>query len=391
MKTIIATLLAGAAGASFAAAPTANLNHDAQTYQSVTHQAQVDYQAAAAKCNSMSGNAKDVCLEEARANRAHAQADAIANYTTSRTERNKARIAAEESDYALAKARCGDQTGGAKDTCLHDARVEHATRLADIRAGREPGATAVGSSTTAQTAVSTTTTTTAVAPTGAGAQPNTLSADKAAAMEACKNATGDNKTACLIDNGKHPNATAAREKMANAAANAAVDTKQAASRAAEKTKDVAAVAAQKTRDAAAVAADKTRDAAHDVAARTENATDRAAVHADAAADRAAANTREATATAAQNARVVGDKMAEKTDVAANKAGDVVEDSVITSRVKADLVKEPNLRSLGIHVKTEDGIVMLSGFVNNKAEASRAVEVAKSVKGVSKVESALKVK
>jgi osmotically-inducible protein OsmY len=60
-------------------------------------------------------------------------------------------------------------------------------------------------------------------------------------------------------------------------------------------------------------------------------------------------------------------------------------------VKADLIKEPNLESLGIHVETEKGVVMLSGFVNSKAEADKAVKIAKGVEGVTSVKSAIKVK
>jgi osmotically-inducible protein OsmY len=60
-------------------------------------------------------------------------------------------------------------------------------------------------------------------------------------------------------------------------------------------------------------------------------------------------------------------------------------------VKAGLVKEPNLDSLGIHVETEKGVVMLSGFVNSKEEAAKAVKVAKGVDGVASVKSAIKVK
>jgi osmotically-inducible protein OsmY len=47
--------------------------------------------------------------------------------------------------------------------------------------------------------------------------------------------------------------------------------------------------------------------------------------------------------------------------------------------------------MGIHVETEKGTVMLSGFVDSKAEADKAVKVAKDVEGVTTVKSAIKVK
>ncbi|RSZ57779.1 BON domain-containing protein [Massilia atriviolacea] len=84
-------------------------------------------------------------------------------------------------------------------------------------------------------------------------------------------------------------------------------------------------------------------------------------------------------------------MAPKMDRAAEKTGAVVADSVITTKVKADIFKEPELKSMAIHVETEKGVVMLSGFVDSKADAEKAVRLAKSVDGVTSVKSAIKVK
>ncbi|NHZ61102.1 BON domain-containing protein [Massilia sp. CCM 8694] len=86
-----------------------------------------------------------------------------------------------------------------------------------------------------------------------------------------------------------------------------------------------------------------------------------------------------------------DAMAPRMDRAAEKTGAVVADSVITTKVKADIFKEPELKSMAIHVETEKGVVMLSGFVDSKADAEKAVRLAKSVDGVTSVKSAIKVK
>ncbi|QNA91150.1 BON domain-containing protein [Massilia sp. Dwa41.01b] len=67
------------------------------------------------------------------------------------------------------------------------------------------------------------------------------------------------------------------------------------------------------------------------------------------------------------------------------------DTAITTKVKASIFKEPELKSLAIHVETEKGVVMLSGFVESKAEADKAVKAAKAVEGVTSVKSAIKVK
>ncbi|NRR32994.1 BON domain-containing protein [Oxalobacteraceae bacterium] len=72
------------------------------------------------------------------------------------------------------------------------------------------------------------------------------------------------------------------------------------------------------------------------------------------------------------------------------AGTAVADTMITTKVKAELIKEPNLKSLDVHVETDKGVVMLSGFVPSQAEVDKAVEVARTVKGVEKVQSALRI-
>ena len=77
--------------------------------------------------------------------------------------------------------------------------------------------------------------------------------------------------------------------------------------------------------------------------------------------------------------------------AAAKTGKAIADTVITTKVKADLFKEPELSAMAIHVETEKGVVMLSGFVDSKADAEKAVRLAKSVEGVTSVKSAIKVK
>ncbi len=69
-------------------------------------------------------------------------------------------------------------------------------------------------------------------------------------------------------------------------------------------------------------------------------------------------------------------------------GEYVDDSVITTKVKAKIFDDPMLKVLQINVETFKGKVQLSGFVNSAAASARAVEVTKSVKGVQSVENSL---
>ncbi len=72
-------------------------------------------------------------------------------------------------------------------------------------------------------------------------------------------------------------------------------------------------------------------------------------------------------------------------------GDYVDDSVITTKVKALLVADDFLKSFEIGVETRKGIVELSGSVDSQTAVSKAVEIAKSVGGVKSVKSSLIVK
>jgi hyperosmotically inducible protein len=334
--TFLATLLATAVSASFAAAPTAALNHDPATYNNVTKKAAADYKAATAKCTAMTGNAKTVCTEEAKAARAHAEVDAVAQYNNTPAGRVKARTAVANADFSLAKAKCGDMTGADKDACMANATSVHTAAVADAKSDRALAANAADTTTSGD-------------------------ATKAAAIDKCAQVAGQPKTGCLIDNaaGNTRDAAAgAADRTRNAAAVAADKTRNAASTVVEKTKEVASTAVDKTKEVASSAADKTRNATAVVAGKTDRATDRAA---------------------------------DTGSAATQKTGAAVADSVITTKVKADIFKEPELKSMAIHVETEKGVVMLSGFVDSKADADKAVRLAKGVDGVSNVKSAIKVK
>lgn len=72
-------------------------------------------------------------------------------------------------------------------------------------------------------------------------------------------------------------------------------------------------------------------------------------------------------------------------------GEYLDDSLITTKVKALLTKDAVVKSFDISVETFRGIVILSGFVDEKGQINRAVSIAKSVKGVKEVRSNLVLK
>jgi osmotically-inducible protein OsmY len=72
-------------------------------------------------------------------------------------------------------------------------------------------------------------------------------------------------------------------------------------------------------------------------------------------------------------------------------GQYVDDSVITTKVKAAIFKESTLKTLQISVKTFKGVVQLSGFVDSGQSVTKAGEVAERVDGVVSVRNDLVVK
>ena len=72
-------------------------------------------------------------------------------------------------------------------------------------------------------------------------------------------------------------------------------------------------------------------------------------------------------------------------------GEYIDDSVITTKVKALLAEDDFLKSFQISVETYKGVVQLSGFVNSKKAVDKAVQITQSVKGVTSVKNSLIVK
>lgn len=73
------------------------------------------------------------------------------------------------------------------------------------------------------------------------------------------------------------------------------------------------------------------------------------------------------------------------------AGEYVDDTVITTKVKAAILHDPSLKVAEINVETFKGVVQLSGFVKSQADINRAVEVARGVKGVTSVKNDMRLK
>jgi hyperosmotically inducible protein len=81
----------------------------------------------------------------------------------------------------------------------------------------------------------------------------------------------------------------------------------------------------------------------------------------------------------------------KSDTQKQAAKRVASDTVITSKAKAQLLAEKDLKSLQISVKTYNGAVILSGFVDDEISKSKAETIVSRIEGVKSVKNSLVVK
>lgn len=339
MNRLLAALLASVAGVTIAAAP-AFAQNDTAAYRKAMDKIEADHDVAKDKCDAL--KKEDVCEEQADVARAKAELAAVTKYNNTTENRNAARRKLAEAEYELAEEKCDAMKGGDKDSCMNNAKSVRTAALADAGVVRD---TRIGGSgTTAATAG-------AAGSAGLVASTDTKDPVKAAAVEKCEEK--GNKTACLVENKNAPDTALERagEKTRAALAGAVDKTKEAGHKVADKTRELTAGAAATTERAADNVGDKTRDTASTAAGKTERATERAGA-------RTASN---------------------------------LSDTAITAKVKAGLAAAPDTSALAVKVETEKGVVMLSGFVDSKAEAERAEKVAKGVEGVTRVKSTLKVK
>jgi osmotically-inducible protein OsmY len=72
-------------------------------------------------------------------------------------------------------------------------------------------------------------------------------------------------------------------------------------------------------------------------------------------------------------------------------GNYVDDATVTARVKAALLNTAGVNSTAVNVETRQGVVQLSGFVDSRDMAQRAVDAAQRVGGVKSVKNDMRFK
>ena len=117
----------GFAGAGMAQvkSPTTNPTPASKTtYDQAVKNADAQYKVAKQTCSSLSGNAKDICLAEAKGKNSVAKADAEAAYKNTAKARENARVVHAQAIYNVAVETCDDLAGNPKDVCVKEAKAE---------------------------------------------------------------------------------------------------------------------------------------------------------------------------------------------------------------------------------------------------------------------------
>jgi hypothetical protein len=111
-------------GASSAQAATDAEKSIQNQYNAIASQADADYKAAVALCDGRQGNDKDVCMQQAKANRDKVKADAKASLKSQDAVAD-AREDKMEADYKVAKEKCDALSGKEKDACISSAKMKY--------------------------------------------------------------------------------------------------------------------------------------------------------------------------------------------------------------------------------------------------------------------------
>jgi len=142
-------------------------------YQAGKTRISADLKAEKAACASLAYNAKEICIEEAKAKEKVARAELEYGYSGKSSDRNKVRVARAEAAYDVAKEKCDDQSGNAKDVCVQEAKALKTKALANAKMGKEIGEAKTD------------------------AEADKRDADYKVAIEKCDGMSGDAKAGCV--------------------------------------------------------------------------------------------------------------------------------------------------------------------------------------------------
>jgi hypothetical protein len=106
-------------------------------YAKVKDGIKAEHKAMKAGCDSLAGNAKDICEAQAKGGEAVALAELEARYKPGVKSRYDVRIAKADAEFSVAKEKCDDQAGNAKDVCVKESKSAHVAAKADAGTWRK--------------------------------------------------------------------------------------------------------------------------------------------------------------------------------------------------------------------------------------------------------------
>jgi hypothetical protein len=141
-KLFIALFVTGGVG--FAGAATAQINASKtpltpmskESYTMARTGADAQYKIDKDACASLSGNAKDICVAQAKGKDNVAKADAEAAYENTPKARENARVVLAQANYDVAIEKCDDLAGNRKDVCVKEAKADFVKGKADAKVDR---------------------------------------------------------------------------------------------------------------------------------------------------------------------------------------------------------------------------------------------------------------
>ncbi len=164
-------------------------------YKAGNDKISAEVKAAKAGCASLSGNANDICVVEAKGIEKVARAELEASYKPTTKNFYEVRIAKAEADYGVAKEKCDELSGNTKDVCVKEAKALQTTAKAEAKAQlktTDANATANETSAKAQSKANDKSTQARKDATG-----DEIDASYAVAKEKCDTFAGEAKEICM--------------------------------------------------------------------------------------------------------------------------------------------------------------------------------------------------
>ena len=109
----------------------------AADYKAAKDHISAEYKAAKAACDSLAGNAKDICVAEAKGKERVAEAELVHNRSGKPSDAYTLAIVMAEVAYDVAKERCDDKAGNDKDVCVTQAKATLTKAKADVKANEK--------------------------------------------------------------------------------------------------------------------------------------------------------------------------------------------------------------------------------------------------------------